>query len=117
MPLILLVSYNFAQILTDGLCHSKLDSRHNSTVRDDHAALWHSSLASPGCFGYRPRLIAPVAQLDRAPDYGSGGWVFESSRARQSLSQDLASIPPRNARSRDHGTMAMPAWRSKLRIS
>ena len=28
--------------------------------------------------------IAPVAQLDRASDYGSGGWEFESSRARQS---------------------------------
>src|SRR6266498_371162 len=26
---------------------------------------------------------APVAQLDRAPDYGSGGWGFESLRARQ----------------------------------
>ena len=25
---------------------------------------------------------APVAQLDRVPDYGSGGWEFESSRAR-----------------------------------
>ena len=24
---------------------------------------------------------APVAQLDRVPDYGSGGWGFESSRA------------------------------------
>ena len=28
---------------------------------------------------------APVAQLDRASDYGSGGWEFESSRARQFL--------------------------------
>ena len=28
---------------------------------------------------------APVAQLDRAPDYGSGGQGFESSRARHSL--------------------------------
>ncbi len=27
--------------------------------------------------------LAPVAQLDRAPDYGSGGWGFESLRARQ----------------------------------
>jgi hypothetical protein len=26
---------------------------------------------------------APVAQLDRAPDYGSGGWGFKSLRARQ----------------------------------
>ena len=28
---------------------------------------------------------APVAQLDRVPDYGSGGWGFESSRARHNL--------------------------------
>src|SRR5262245_17345916 len=28
-----------------------------------------------------PPLRAPVAQLDRAPDYGSGGWRFKSSRA------------------------------------
>ena len=27
----------------------------------------------------------PVAQLDRAPDYESGGWEFESLRARQKL--------------------------------
>ena len=26
--------------------------------------------------------IAPVAQLDRAPDYESGGWEFDSLRAR-----------------------------------
>ena len=29
---------------------------------------------------------APVAQLDRVPDYGSGGWGFESSRARHFFS-------------------------------
>ena len=28
---------------------------------------------------------APVAQLDRAPDYESGGQEFESLRARQQL--------------------------------
>ena len=27
--------------------------------------------------------MVPVAQLDRAPDYESGGWEFESSRVRQ----------------------------------
>ena len=26
-------------------------------------------------------ILAPVAQLDRASDYGSGGWGFESLRA------------------------------------
>ena len=34
---------------------------------------------------YRCRR-APVAQLDRVPDYGSGGWGFESSRARHFIS-------------------------------
>ena len=52
-------------------------------------------LASPAGFAYgAPSLdggIAPdrnalVAQLDRAPDYESGGREFESSRARHSLS-------------------------------
>src|SRR5215470_4512062 len=37
---------------------------------------------SSGDHGRLP--IAPVAQLDRAPDYGSGGWEFESLRARHS---------------------------------
>ena len=31
----------------------------------------------------RPTRKAPVAQLDRAPDYESGGQEFESLRARQ----------------------------------
>src|ERR1700747_3598098 len=31
----------------------------------------------------RPPRKAPVAQLDRAPDYESGGQEFESLRARQ----------------------------------
>jgi hypothetical protein len=32
--------------------------------------------------GYSYAHIAPVAQLDRAPDYESGGQEFESLRAR-----------------------------------
>jgi hypothetical protein len=34
------------------------------------------------CFPQRPADQAPVAQLDRAPDYESGGQRFESFRAR-----------------------------------
>jgi hypothetical protein len=41
---------------------------------------------SPAC---RFNGRAPVAQLDRAPDYESGGRTFESFRARHSLSRDL----------------------------
>ena len=33
---------------------------------------------------------APVAQSDRASDYGSGGWGFESSRARHVFFKELA---------------------------
>jgi hypothetical protein len=43
-----------------------------------------------------PRFFAknaPVAQLDRAPDYESGGQEFESLRARQ-INQILTSIIP-----------------------
>src|SRR5947209_20193586 len=43
------------------------------------------ALARPGGLGYcPPPWHAPVAQLDRAPDYESGGWEFESLRARHS---------------------------------
>src|SRR5262245_10644414 len=38
---------------------------------------------------------APVAQLDRAPDYGSGGWGFKSLRARQQI--DLVSRSLKNS--------------------
>ena len=44
------------------------------------------ALAPPGRLGYNPPSIgprAPVAQLDRAPDYEFGGQEFESLRARQ----------------------------------
>ena len=58
------------------------------------ADLTHAVLPSPGtAASFRPSRrpaappIAPVAQLDRAPDYGSGGWEFESLRARQLFGQ------------------------------
>ena len=35
-----------------------------------------------------PSENAPVAQLDRAPDYESGGQEFESLRARQQFQAD-----------------------------
>jgi hypothetical protein len=40
-----------------------------------------------------PSDRAPVAQLDRAPDYGSGGWGFKSLRARQFSSNLRATSP------------------------
>ena len=39
---------------------------------------------TPVCTGV---CFASVAQLDRAPDFGSGGRVFESFRARQKASR------------------------------
>ena len=41
---------------------------------------------------FRAARQAPVAQLDRAPDYGSGGWEFESSRARHLLGKGRPAI-------------------------
>jgi hypothetical protein len=35
---------------------------------------------------------APVAQLDRAPDYESGGQEFESLRARQHLAEIVGNV-------------------------
>ena len=34
-------------------------------------------------------MIVPVAQLDRAPDYESGGWEFESLRARHAFIEKM----------------------------
>ena len=43
------------------------------------------------------KFLAPVAQLDRAPDYGSGGWEFESLRARHNESvHRCLTAPERN---------------------
>ena len=50
--------------------------------------------------------LAPVAQLDRAPDYESGGQRFESFRARHLLHDNLAQ-KPRSAINRP--------WRGALR--
>src|SRR2546429_9885898 len=46
---------------------------------------------------------APVAQVDRVPDYGSGGWGFESLRAHKQHELDpsrshLLAIVPRRTR-------------------
>lgn len=38
-------------------------------------------------------VTAPVAQLDRASDYGSGGWGFKSSRARQWKPNEYLGFP------------------------
>ncbi len=42
---------------------------------------------------YTARSVAPVAQLDRAPDYESGGWKFESFRARHLHSRASEDAP------------------------
>ena len=39
------------------------------------------TLSVIGMLGYLYLVLAPVAQLDRASDYGSEGWGFESLRA------------------------------------
>ena len=54
--------------------------------RLDEAAAFMSRVQPLGrtCVTFQRRQ-APVAQLDRAPDYESGGQEFESLRARQHL--------------------------------
>lgn len=39
------------------------------------------------------RIHAPVAQLDRAADFGSTGWGFDSLRARLGKSAIIGSVP------------------------
>ena len=57
---------------------------------------WLFVLAGTGT-KFNVRNLAPVAQLDRAPDYGSGGWEFLSPgvplvpKLYRKLSKDAAS--------------------------
>ena len=59
---------------------------------------WHSIsvlsviLNTPN-FSDSNNRIAPVAQLDRAPGYGPGGWGFESSQAYTSTFHYLPAPP------------------------
>jgi hypothetical protein len=61
----------------------------------------HAASAGP-CALKCPAKNAPVAQLDRAPDYESGGQEFESLRARHSV---LICEP---------GNQAIPAGQDRL---
>ena len=54
----------------------------------------------PRSAGPMGRSWAPVAQLDRAPDYESGGWEFESLRARQRNHSSTISAGPASPRRR-----------------
>ncbi len=58
---------------------------------------------------------APVAQLDRAPDYGSRGWGFESSRARH-FSTTSRPWPGRHQYLGASGALAGSSW-SCLRLA
>jgi|GEM_PF-225924 tRNA(adenine34) deaminase len=58
---------------------------------------------------------ALVAQLDRAPDYGSGGWGFESSRARHPLMALLFPLrPPASPQERDQRIMELALREAQL---
>ena len=46
-------------------------------------AAWNIFPRRIRCFGYFPLVSVPVAQPDRASDFGSEGWGFESLRARE----------------------------------
>ena len=65
-----------------------IESRRGGRAAEGNRLL--SGLVLKKCYeGSNPSLSAavmffdaPIAQLDRAPDYGSGGWGFNSSSAR-----------------------------------
>ena len=68
-------------------CHIEvpLDST-QAEVNEAESKKLHCSVQIAGY----DRSPALVAQLDRAPDYGSGGWGFESLQARRSNPPPLA---------------------------
>ena len=65
-------------------------ARHDTRAR--HDALWVCKLKWNSSALFVRKSPALVAQLDRAPDFESGGRGFESLRARQS-SPDVFDIP------------------------
>jgi hypothetical protein len=60
--------------------------RHRSALADRRSGRPSLRIDFPNCV-IDKEAQAPVAQLDRAPDYESGGQEFESLRARQTLSR------------------------------
>src|SRR3954471_10659092 len=58
----------------------------------------------------RARVIleAPVAQLDRASDFGSEGWGFKSLRARQNLAPFERFLNSTNHKRRSGGDRELP---------
>ena len=65
---------------------------------------WGGGVAPPGRLGYSRRPGAPVAQLDRAPDYESGGQEFESLRARHSRHDPSCAPVAQLDRAPDYGS-------------
>jgi hypothetical protein len=53
---------------------------------------------------------APVAQLDRAPDYESGGQEFESLRARQSFLKVIRTLSQSPALVPGFSRLGVPRW-------
>ena len=56
---------------------------HNLRATDEALRDSVDGTAGSGQHGSPPLQLAPIAQLDRALDYGSRGWGFELSWARQ----------------------------------
>ena len=64
--------------------------------------------AAPGYLP--PHWTAPVAQLDRAPDYESGGQEFESLRARQSFLSKIRTLSKSPAEMPGFSRLGVPRW-------
>ena len=76
---------------------------------DSYAPVSPAKFTGRGC-------EAPVAQLDRAPDYESGGQEFESLRARQQSTENetqfVALFLSENGPPAKGTTEEPPAWMS-----
>ena len=65
--------------------------RLNLSLKDD---LTLASLDRPPPRSLYYAVLAPVAQLDRAPGYELGGREFESLRARQQTTRSFTTLKP-----------------------
>jgi hypothetical protein len=80
-----------------GIFCRKAAAEENCHVKENSAGRWvvffmRLSVDAPIFLRKLPALSAPVAQLDRASDYGSEGLKFESSRVRMIAPDDLRNL-------------------------
>src|SRR3982074_841766 len=75
-----------------GACQARPEPVAMARIRDLSVFRMHAASAAPAALQCLAKN-APVAQLDRAPDYESGGQEFESLRARH-FGTELGTLKP-----------------------